>query len=88
MINGRHVEARPEGSVLMLENTDRPGMIGTVGSLLGEHSINIANMSLSRNRVGGRALTVLNLDSVPSAETLRELEAIDGILEARCANLG
>ncbi len=88
MINGRHVEAEPEGSVLMLENLDRPGMIGAVGMLLGEHAINIANMSLSRNRVGGRALTVLNLDSVPDAEVLRKLEAIDGIQEARCAHLG
>lgn len=88
MINGRHVEAEPEGSVLMLENIDRPGMIGAVGTLLGSRSINIANMSLSRNRVGGRALTVLNLDSVPGADVLRELEAIDGIEEAQCAHLG
>ena len=87
-INGRHVEAQPEGCVLMLENTDRPGMIGAVGMLLGNHSINIANMSLSRNRVGGRALTVLNLDSVPGDDILRELEAVDGIIEATCAQLG
>ena len=57
------VEARPHGVVLVLENTDRPGMVGRVGTLLGDHGVNIATMSLSRNEAGGTALTVLNLDT-------------------------
>ena len=64
-INSRPVEARPQGVVLVLENTDRPGMVGRIGTLLGEHGVNIATMSLSRNQAGGTALTVLNLDTAP-----------------------
>src|SRR5438046_7453328 len=64
-INARPVEARPHGVILVLENTDRPGMVGRIGTLLGAHGVNIATMSLSRNQAGGMALTVLNLDSAP-----------------------
>src|ERR1700730_13143702 len=53
-INSRPVEARPHGVVLVLENTDRPGMVGRVGTLLGGHGVNIATMSLSRNQAGGQ----------------------------------
>ena len=52
-INSRPVEARPHGVVLVLENTDRPGMVGRIGTLLGDHGVNIATMSLSRNQAGG-----------------------------------
>ena len=65
-INSRPVEARPHGVVLVLENTDRPGMVGRIGTLLGDHGVNIATMSLSRNQAGGTALTVLNLDTSPT----------------------
>src|SRR5205085_1702924 len=54
-INSRPVEARPQGVVLVLENTDRPGMVGRIGTLLGGHGVNIATMSLSRNQAGGTA---------------------------------
>ena len=69
-INARPVEARPHGVILVLENTDRPGMVGRIGTLLGQHGVNIATMSLSRNQAGGTALTVLNLDSAPGEELL------------------
>jgi D-3-phosphoglycerate dehydrogenase len=67
-------EIVPFGVVLLLENKDRPGIVGYLGTLLGRHKINIASMSLTRDDVGGHALTVLNLDSVPSTEVLDELE--------------
>ena len=69
-VNGRPVEARPHGVVLVLENRDRPGMVGRIGTLFGDHGVNIATMSLSRNEAGGTALTVLNLDTPPHAELL------------------
>src|SRR5213076_2635587 len=72
-INSRPVEARPHGVLLVLENTDRPGMVGRIGTLLGDHGVNIATMSLSRNQAGGTALTVLNLDTAPSEELLSEI---------------
>jgi D-3-phosphoglycerate dehydrogenase len=69
-INGQHIEARPKGVLLVMENRDVPGIVGQIGTLLGNRQINIANMSLSRDHVGGEALTVLNLDSAPSKELL------------------
>lgn len=67
-------EIVPSGVVLLLENKDRPGMVGYLGTLLGRHNVNIASMSLTRDTAGGQALTVLNLDSVPPAEVLEELQ--------------
>lgn len=72
-VNGRHVEAKPEGVVFLLENRDRPGIVGYLGTTMGRHGVNIASMSLSRNEAGGSALTVLNLDSVPGEDLLQEL---------------
>jgi D-3-phosphoglycerate dehydrogenase / 2-oxoglutarate reductase len=86
-INSRPVEARPHGVVLVLENTDRPGMVGRIGTLLGEHGVNIATMSLSRNQAGGKALTVLNLDSTPSEELLTQIRASEDIHSAQVIQL-
>ena len=74
-VNSRPVEARPHGVVLVLENTDRPGIVGRIGTLLGNHGVNIATMSLSRNQAGGTALTVLNLDTAPDVALLEEIRA-------------
>jgi len=86
-INSRPVEARPQGVVLVLENTDRPGMVGRIGTVLGEHGVNIATMSLSRNQAGGKALTVLNLDTTPSEELLTHIRASDDIHSAQVIQL-
>jgi D-3-phosphoglycerate dehydrogenase len=86
-VNSRPVEARPHGVVLVLENTDRPGMVGRIGTLLGDHGVNIATMSLSRNQEGGRALTVLNLDAPPTAELLEEIRASGDIHSAQVIEL-
>jgi D-3-phosphoglycerate dehydrogenase len=67
-------EIVPSGVVLLLRNKDRPGIVGYLGSLMGRHNINIASMSLSRDTAGGQALTVLNLDSVPPAEVMDEIQ--------------
>lgn len=87
-INGRHVEAKPEGVLFIFENKDRPGIVGEVGTLFGKHGVNIASMSLSRNEVGGRAMTVLNLDSVPGPELIRELLSNADIYSCQTVNLG
>jgi D-3-phosphoglycerate dehydrogenase len=67
------VEIIPSGVVFLMNNKDRPGMVGHIGTLMGKHRVNIASMSLSRDQVGGQALTVLNLDSVPPKEALDEI---------------
>jgi D-3-phosphoglycerate dehydrogenase len=86
-VNSRPVEARPRGIILILENTDRPGMVGRVGTLLGNHGVNIATMSLSRNQAGGTALTVLNLDTAPGPALLAEINASDDIHSAQVIEL-
>jgi D-3-phosphoglycerate dehydrogenase len=86
-VNSRPVEARPHGVILILENTDRPGMVGRIGTLLGDHGVNIATMSLSRNQAGGTALTVLNLDTAPTEELLGEIRASGDIHSAQVIQL-
>ena len=86
-VNSRPVEARPHGVILVLENTDRPGIVGRIGTLLGEHSVNIATMSLSRNQAGGTALTVLNLDNAPAEELLQQIRASGDIHSAQVIQL-
>src|SRR3984893_11181555 len=86
-VNSRPVEARPHGVVLVLENTNRPGMVGRIGTLLGNHGVNIATMSLSRNQAGGTALTVLNLDTRPSPEVLEKICESDDIHSAQVIEL-
>lgn len=78
-VNGRNIEARPEGTLLLIENIDRPGMIAAYSAALGKNNVNIADMSLSRDKGTGKALTMLTLDSTPSAEVIAELEKIPGI---------
>jgi D-3-phosphoglycerate dehydrogenase len=86
-VNSRHVEARPHGVVLVLENTDRPGIIGRIGTLLGDHGVNIATMSLSRNQVGGTALTVINLDTAPDDALLAKIRGSEEIKSAQVIEL-
>lgn len=74
-VNGNRVEAAPEGVLFIMENKDRPGIVGWIGTLLGRHQVNIANMSLSRAEKGSNAVSVLNLDSQPSTEVLKEITA-------------
>ena len=62
-------------------------MVGRIGTLVGEHGVNIATMSLSRNQAGGTALTVLNLDTTPSEELLSEIRASEDIHSAQVIQL-
>jgi len=68
------VEIPVTGTLLLLNNADKPGIVGHLGTLLAKHKINIASMSLSRDTVGGLALTVFSLDSVPTPALLEELQ--------------
>jgi D-3-phosphoglycerate dehydrogenase len=86
-INQMPVEVVPQGVVCILSNEDRPGIVGRVGTLLGRHHVNIASMSLGREQAGGRALTVLNLDSAPSDEVLAELKSDKDIYSITVAAL-
>lgn len=81
------VEIPISGVMLLLTNSDRPGIVGHLGTLLGKHQVNIASMSLSRDTVGGDAFTVLNLDSEPPAAVLAELEKDEAIRNVKVVKL-
>jgi D-3-phosphoglycerate dehydrogenase len=86
-INDMPVEAVPQGVLFIMSNKDRPGVVGWIGTIMGKAGINIASMSLGRDKVGGQALTVLNLDSAPSADTLAAIRKDKDILDAKVVKL-
>ena len=86
-INGREVEVAAEGSLLVLENLDKPGMVGSVGTLLGNDGVNIADMSLSRLTPGGTAYMVVRVDHEPSAAARDALKANANIKLAKFVQL-
>ena len=81
------VEIPVTGTLLLLNNTDKPGIVGHLGTVLAKHKVNIANMSLTRDTAGGLALTVLNLDSAPSAAVLEELQKDPDISNVKVVRL-
>jgi D-3-phosphoglycerate dehydrogenase len=80
---GYEVEIELASLMLFVVNEDRPGVIGRLGTILGEERINIANMAVSRNRRSAKALMVLTLDSPISPEVLERLRNEPGFVEAR-----
>jgi D-3-phosphoglycerate dehydrogenase len=84
---GQPVEIVPEGILFLLNNKDRPGIVGQIGTLMARHKVNIASMSLHRDILGGQALTVLNLDSVPPPAVLEELQKDPNISNPRVVRL-
>ena len=86
-LNSHPVEIVPAGVLFLMTNKDRPGIVGYLGTLMAKHHVNIASMSLSREQVGGRALTVLNLDSVPPVELLEEVQKDPDIGDVRVVRL-
>lgn len=81
------IDLDPAPYMLFAWNTDRPGMIGRVGTVLGRHGVNIAGMHLGRESPGGVAVMVLTLDDPVPAEAVAEIRAIDGIYDVRVAQL-
>ncbi|MBI3849512.1 MAG: phosphoglycerate dehydrogenase [Verrucomicrobia bacterium] len=86
-LNGQPVEIVPEGVLFLMNNKDRPGIVGYLGTLMGRHNVNIASMSLGRDIAGGHALTVLNLDSVPPPAVLEEIQKDPDISNVRVVKL-
>jgi D-3-phosphoglycerate dehydrogenase len=81
------VEIPISGTLLLLNNQDRPGIVGKLGTVLARHQVNIASMSLGREAAGGEALTVLVLDSAPTADCLAELSADPAISNVQVVRL-
>ncbi len=72
-LDGYDIELQPTEHMLFMRYADRPGIVGTVGQLLGEESINIAGMQVSRDAKGGQALVCMTVDSAIPGELLHHM---------------
>ena len=86
-INNFRIEAIPRGYMLVIHNRDVPGVIGRVGTILGERGINISAFHLGRRERGGEAMAVIELDAATTDETRQELLASEGILSVQQVGL-
>ena len=87
LIDGVSIEAELEGTMIVTCNTDQPGVIGAVGTILGKHQINIANFALGRN--GDRAMGIVTVDEptpIPDL-VLDELRQVRAIREVRLVRI-
>ena len=88
--DGIDIETPLEGNLLVCRNLDVPGVIGRIGSILGEHGVNIANFALGRERSGPKpvkALAVVQVDAPVSGAVLDDLVKIEAMLEAKPVSL-
>lgn len=81
------VEIIPEGTLLFIENNDRPGVIGSIGSFLGKNNINIARMHFGRQQAGGLAISVVNVDTPLSDAQISEIKRLPNILKVKQVRL-
>jgi D-3-phosphoglycerate dehydrogenase len=88
--DGIDIETPLEGNLLVCRNLDVPGVIGRIGTILGEKGVNIANFALGRERAGAKpvkALSVVQVDAPVSAAVLEALMSIEALLEAKLVKL-
>jgi len=85
---GYRLEFRPKGNLLVLRNQDVPGVVGKIGSLLGESGANIAEIHLARHTGEGEAMAVVRLDEALSPETLSRLVELPEVHKAQMIDLG
>jgi D-3-phosphoglycerate dehydrogenase len=88
--DGIDIETPLEGNLLVCRNLDVPGVIGRIGSILGEQGVNIANFALGRERAGQKpvkALAVVQVDAPVSDKVLAALQTIEALLEAKLVTL-
>jgi D-3-phosphoglycerate dehydrogenase len=87
LINGYKVDVETEGHLLISSYKDIPGVIGIIGTKLGEHEINIAKMQVGRQEPGGEAVMVLKIDSTVPENVLDELKELENVYDAVVVNL-
>ncbi len=79
-INEVYVEAVPEGYMVFINNNDKPGLVGALGTILGEAKVNIAGISLGREAQNGIAISVVNVDSAVPEEIIERLKKTKDIV--------
>jgi len=87
-IDGFWVDVPVDGHLLLTKHQDKPGLVGRVGTLLGEHNVNISSMQVGRLHPRGEALMILTLDDAVPDEVRARIGAFDDINAVRTARLG
>lgn len=87
-IDGFNLEARPHGHMLVTRNHDVPGVIGGIGTILGQGGVNISRFHLGRRERGGEAMAVIEVDAALSTETLQALRSLRQVISAQPIDLG
>jgi D-3-phosphoglycerate dehydrogenase len=70
------VDVAPEGHQILISHNDKPGLIGRVGTLLGENDVNIASMQVGRKIIGGAAIMILTVDKAVQKDVLNQLTTL------------
>ncbi|MCX7957374.1 MAG: phosphoglycerate dehydrogenase [Endomicrobia bacterium] len=78
-INGMDADIDPQGNIMIISNIDKPGIIGKIGTYLGENNVNIAKMYVVRESPGSNALTFINVDNEISENLITGISKIDGV---------
>ncbi len=86
-VNDFYLEAVPSGYILILQNNDVPGVVGAVGTILGNNGINIAGMELGRSEQGGNAISFTHVDERVPKKAIDELLALPQIVSAELVKL-
>jgi D-3-phosphoglycerate dehydrogenase / 2-oxoglutarate reductase len=86
-LNNFSLEAIPEGIMLVTTNLDKPGVIGSIGTTLGENNVNIARMHLARDKEGGNALVILSIDGALSPAVIDKLKKLPHMLSVQQVQL-
>jgi D-3-phosphoglycerate dehydrogenase len=86
-IDGFHLEATPHGHMLVTRNHDVPGVIGGIGTILGQGGVNISRFHLGRRERGGEAMAVIEVDAPLSKETLQSLRSLEQVISAQPIDL-
>ncbi|HEU0086349.1 MAG TPA: phosphoglycerate dehydrogenase [Pseudonocardiaceae bacterium] len=87
-VNGRHFDLRAQGEAVLMEYPDRPGVMGTVGTLLGGAGINIEAAQISQNTAGTDAIMILRVDRPVPLEVLDSIRSSVGARTIRSITLG
>jgi D-3-phosphoglycerate dehydrogenase len=82
-VKGIPIDARLSPHMLFITNKDRPGFIGRLGTVLGEAGINIATFNLGRNRAGGDAIALIEVDEEPGEAVLDDIRAIPNVIRVK-----
>lgn len=86
-LDGFSMDTRPAKHMLIVPHSDKPGMIGHIGTVLGEYQINVAGMQVGRKEVGGNAVMVVAVDDVVPEVALEKMRKVDGIFDVRYVSL-